>query len=301
MMKIKKERKPFKREYIPIILAVIILFFLIGALIYLIGHDFKFDEEKANPGQHEQEEVLIDNSNSKCSKDELNELYKIAENIKVETEMREIEDPDNEVLNQETDEVEPAISIVPIMKFTNLNSKVYIFMSNNYNEKTEEVKPKGDKTEVNGIQSDKIVEYTIEIRSNDYGCKGETIRKFNVRTPIYNSFSELDICVDYPDYPYCQKYLAEDLPSMHDFQYGLQNYKKTLKSTAAPRFTNGSTTSGNKEENKTTTTTAKKTEEKKENNDNKTIIYIIIGLVILLSMVAIGTLLLIKKKRSKEV
>ena len=74
MMKIEKEKKPFKREYIPIILAVLILFLLIGALIYLIGHDFKFDEETVNPGQHEQEEVLIDNSNSKCSKEELDEL-----------------------------------------------------------------------------------------------------------------------------------------------------------------------------------------------------------------------------------
>lgn len=301
MMKIKKERKPFKREYIPIILAVLILFLLIGALIYLIGHDFKFEEEKANPGQHEQEEVLIDNSNSKCSKEQLDELYKIAENIKVETEMREIEDKDNMVLNQETDKLEPAISIVPILKFTNLNSKVYIFMSNNYNEKTQELKLESNKGEINGIQSDRIVEYTLEVRANDYDCKGETIRKFTVTTPIFNSFSELDICVDYPDYKYCQKYLAEDLPTMHDFQYGLQNYKKTLKSTAAPRFSNGTTTSGKKDENTTTTTTVEKKEDKKENKDNKTTIYIIIGVIVLLSMVAIGTLLLIKKKRSKEV
>ncbi len=298
-MKIKKERKPFKREYIPIILAILILFLLIGALIYLIGHDFKFEEENVNPGQHEQEEVLIDNSNSKCSKDELNELYKIAENIKVETEMREIEDPDNMVLNQETDEFEHAISIVPVMKFTNLNSKVYIYMSNDYNDKNQEVKADTDKTEINGIQSDKIVEYTIEVRSNDYSCKGETIRKFTVKTPIYNSFSELDICEDYPEYPYCQKYLAENLPTMNDFQLGLQKYKKTLKSTAAPRFSNGATTSGKKDE--TTTTTVEKKEDKKESKDSKTIIYIIIGVIVLLSVVAIGTLLLMKKKRSKEV
>lgn len=297
MMKIKRERKPFKREYIPIIIAVAILVLLIGALIYLIGHDFKFDEEKVNQNQHEQEEVLIDNSNSRCSKEELEELYKIAENIKVETEMKKIEDKDNEVYDFDEEKYVPGISIIPVIKFSNINSKVYVYMSNDFNEKTVEVQLEKEDVQIEGVSSDKIVEYTLEVRANDYNCKGETIRKFTVKTPIYNSFSQMDACVDYPDYDYCKEYITENLPSMQDFQLGLQNYKKALKTTVAPKFTNEATTS-NKDNDKTTNnTTVDKKEDKK---DNKTIVYIIIGAIVLLIGVAIVTLILIKKKRSKE-
>lgn len=257
MMKIKKEKKPFKREYIPIILAVLILFVLIAALIYLIGHDFKFDEEKVNENQHQQEEILIDNSNSKCSKEELNELYKLAENVKVETEMKEVEDPDNPVYDMDEEKWVTGYSIVPIIKFTNLKSKLYAYISNDFNGKTQELKLESDKGEVNGVQSDEIVEYIIEIKANDYGCKGETIRKFTVKTPIYNSFSEMESCVDYPDYEYCKEYITEDLPSMQEFKLGLQKYVKTLKSTAAPKFT-FSTTSTNAEQTTSTTAIANK-------------------------------------------
>ncbi|MDE6292149.1 MAG: hypothetical protein K2L98_00550 [Bacilli bacterium] len=298
MMKIQKERKPFKREYIPIILAVLILFLLVGALIYLIGHDFKFEEETVDPNQHEQQEVLIDNSNSRCSKDQLNELYKIAENIKVNTEMIEIEDTENMVFDQENDVFIPGISVVPVIKFDNLDPKVYIFMSNDYNSKTEEIKSEKKNVEMNGIHADKIVEYTIEVRANDYDCKGDAVRKFTVKTPIYNSFSEMDVCVDYPDYEYCKEYIAEDLPTMHDFQLGLQKYKKTLKTTVTPKFTDESTPNDKTNQVTTTSGTVDKKEEKK---DNKTIIYIIIGAIVLLVGVAIVTLILIKKKRSKEV
>lgn len=295
MMKIKKERKPFKREYIPVILAIILLLVLVGALIYLIGHDFKFEEERVDSNQHEQEEVLIDNSNSKCSKDELNELYKIAENIKVNTEMVEREDNENMVFDQENEVYIPGTSVIPVIKFSNLDSKIYLFMSNDYDSKTEDIYSESKDAEVDGVYSDKIVEYTIEVRANDYDCKGETIRKFTIKTPIYNSFSQLDICESYPEYGYCQEYITEDLPTMYDFQLGLQKYKKTLKTTVTPRFTDSSN------DNTTTTTVTANEDNKEEQKDNKIIIYIIIGAIILIAGVATATLILIKKKRSKEV
>lgn len=291
MMKIKKERKPFKREYIPIVLAILILFLLIGTLIYLIGHDFKFDEEVVNPNQHEQEEVIIDNNNSKCSKEQLNELYKIAENIKVDTEMVEREDKENLVYDQQKEEYIPGLSVIPIIKFANLDPKVHIYMSNNFNSKTEDVKTENKNIEIDGVTSDKIVKYTVEVRANDYDCKGEIVRKFIVKTPIYNSFSEMDVCADYPNYEYCQEYITEDLPSMHNFQLGLQKYKKTLKTTGAQKNTKEPTSSSNETEPSNTV----------DKKDKKTNIYVIVGASLLLVGVVIATLILVKKKRSKEV
>ncbi|MDE6142052.1 MAG: hypothetical protein K2G03_05565, partial [Bacilli bacterium] len=174
------------------------------------------------------------------------------------------------------------------------------YMSNDFNEKTQEIKADKETAETEGISSDKIVEYTVEIRSNDYDCKGETIRKFTVKTPIYNSFSQMEACADYSDYEYCKEYITENIPTMQEFQLGLQKYKKTLKTTVPPKFTNESASS-DKNNNTTTNTTTEKMENKKENKNNKTIIYIIIGAIILLLGVAIVTLILVKKKRSKEV
>lgn len=287
-MKIKKEKKPFKREYIPIILAVLILFVLIAALIYLIGHDFKFDEETVDPNQAIQEEVLIDNSNSKCSKEELNELYKLAEKITTNTEMVEISSGTTE--DDSTGEEVTLYTDVAEFTLSEVDSKLYAYITNDYNDDKSDVNVENGKLVFRGIPSFDIVTYNVEIKANDYDCKGETIRKFTLKSKIYNRFSQMADCLNYPEFKYCQQYIDEDLPTMQSFKIEIEKYKKTTKATDKTNQLSQS----NKEE--------KKGETNKDNKeDNKNYKYYIIGgVAILLLTVAIITVILLKKKRSNQ-
>lgn len=284
MMKIEKERKPFKREYIPIILAVLILFLLIAALIYLIGHDFKFEEETVNPAQPEQEEILIDNSNSKCSKEELDELYKLAEKINTETEMVEVFY--ETTMNDETGEPEDIYTWVAQFSIKDTDDKLYALVTNDYNEEQKEYKPEKNLIQFNGTPSFDIVTYTVEIKSNEYGCKGETIRKFTLKTKIFNNFYAMNECNDNPEFKYCQKFIDEDLPTFQIFKSEIEKYKKTTKTT-------------NKTASNQNTTSVT------EGKDNKKVgnvkIYIYVAIAILIGVGAIITLILVKKRRSKRV
>lgn len=281
MMKIKKERKPFKREYIPIVLAVLILFLLIGALIYLIGHDFKFEEETVNPDQPVQEEILIDNSNSKCSKEELNELYKLAEKITTDSEMVEVFVGMSE--NDSTGEEVKLYGYASQFTLKDVDSKLYAHVTNDYNDDEKDYNVEDEKIVFQGTPSFDIVTYTVEIKSNDYGCKGETIRKFTLRTKIFNRFFNMIECDEFPDFKYCQQYIDEDLPTLQMFKSELAKYKKTTKKVT--------TESDNKEVNKN---------DNKETKSNYKLYIIIAIIVILVGVVAIVTLILVKKKRSKR-
>ncbi len=292
MMKIKKERKPFKREYIPIILAVILLFVLIGGLIYIIGHDFKFDEEVVNPNDAVQEEILIDNSNSKCSKEELNELYKLAEKITTDTEMAE--EFYEKSTNDETGEEEDIYTWIANFKLENVDNELYAYVTNDYNDEQKEYKPEKNTIQFKGVASFDIVTYTVEIRSNEYGCKGETIRKFTLKTKIYNNFSDMNNCLTYPDFKYCQKFLDEDLPTFQTFMSELEKYKKTTKKT--------NSTASNGTNNTNNTTKAEENKENKKTNTNNIKLYIIIAIIIIsVGVIAIVTTILVKKRRSKRV
>lgn len=284
-MKIKKERKPFKREYVPIVLAVIILFVLVGGLIYIIGHDFKFEEETVDPNQAVQEELLIDNSNSKCSKDELNELYELAEKITINTEMVDIFY--ETTMNDETGEPEDIYTSVAQFTMSNVDEKLYFYVTNDSNDEKQEYKPENNQIQFNGVVSFDIVTYTVEVRSNEYDCSGETIRKFTLKTKIFNRFSYMNDCEDYPDYKYCQEYIDEEVPSLQTFLSELEKYKKTTKTTTTTKV--GETTKT--EENKGETT------EDSETTTNYKY-YIIGGVAVVLLIVIIAAVILVKKKRS---
>ena len=69
-MKKHKERKPFKREYIPVIIAVIVLIGLITGLVFVIldkkeDFDVKIDEEIKNT-----EDLKVDTSVTKCNNED---------------------------------------------------------------------------------------------------------------------------------------------------------------------------------------------------------------------------------------
>lgn len=60
-----------------------------------------------------------------------------------------------------------------------------------------------------------IVTYQITIYSNHNDCKDEELKKINLVTPKYNSFSADALCEGSSKY-YCQEYVTEDLNMTYD-------------------------------------------------------------------------------------
>lgn len=60
-----------------------------------------------------------------------------------------------------------------------------------------------------------IVTYQITIYSNHNDCKNEELKKINLVTPKYNSFSADALCEGSSKY-YCQEYVTEDLNMTYD-------------------------------------------------------------------------------------
>lgn len=65
----------------------------------------------------------------------------------------------------------------------------------------------------NGLED--IVTYQITIYSNHNDCKDEELKKINLVTPKYNSFSADALCEGSSKY-YCQEYVTEDLNMTYD-------------------------------------------------------------------------------------
>lgn len=55
---------------------------------------------------------------------------------------------------------------------------------------------------------DKKVNYEFKVMSDSYGCQGNTLRTIKLSLPMYNSYSELEICSDIPEYYLCQEFVT---------------------------------------------------------------------------------------------
>ena len=56
----------------------------------------------------------------------------------------------------------------------------------------------------------KIRTYTLTVYSDVTGCLDEEINKFEIKTPKYNSYADLEVCQNNNEY-YCKKYLTSDI------------------------------------------------------------------------------------------
>lgn len=291
--------KKFKREYTPVVIAVIILIALIGALIATLLYKGEYLDETPQSDEFIQEEMVIDNKNSKCNSKELDELFKRARKVELETKMIKIfleTVPDLATENEFVDIYADVLEVT----LKNVTDDIYIKVTNNKNDNVQTLKKKDFKDGVvkfNTEYTTEVITYTIEVHANKYDCVDEIVRKFTVLTPIYNNYSNMGQCNDYPEFRYCQEFLTEDMISLGQFRKELAIYIKELESgkKTTKKRVGSKTTTTNKIENGTTSATTVDSKEEKKNNN---IIYIIIG-VIALGVVAIITTILVKKRRSR--
>lgn len=213
-MKKHKERKPFKREYIPVIIAVIVLIGLITGLVFVIldkkeDFDIKIDEEIKSS-----EDLKVDTSGTKCNNEESKKVKDAAQGVEVSYTIKkmyvgktiDIDSPDM----PEVDTYDYGFEIA----IKNITKDVYVVVKNDYSDDvftyhyadTEN----GVKT-FESIATDEFVNFTFEVKSESDKCKDENYRKISLETPKYNIYSSYQFCSDNPNNKVCKMFITEDV------------------------------------------------------------------------------------------
>ena len=220
MMKVKKEKK-FKREYIPIIALALILIALLAILIIV----FMWEKKDFNINVPEDEfianEILVDTSGSLCDEKTVSKLYEDFSEVEFKWTPVEIE-RDNGA-DQGTNETIKTKTYVYDVTFEGVTEDMYIIIEND-NRKTNQPKvkltykdAKDGKITYRTEHTELVITYTVSIYAAKYECKDELFRKFTFQTPIYNKWSDIDICENYPKFKYCSKFLTEHVPTDDTF------------------------------------------------------------------------------------
>ncbi len=134
--------------------------------------------------------------------------------------------------------------------------------------------------EITTTDVEELNTYTIEVFANKYACIGERYRTFDLKTPMYNFYSQLQVCEENPGYYYCQEFIPTNNINAEAFYKNIENYQQEEESPIE------------EPENKNFLDKLKEFYE-----NNKLIIYSV-GMVIVVAGVA-TTVILIKKKRSR--
>lgn len=213
-MKKHRERKPFKREYIPVIIAVIILIGLIAGLVFAIldkkeDFDVKIDEEIKNT-----EDLKVDTSGTKCNNEDSKKVKDAAQKIEVSYTIKnmlvgtsiDIDEPDM----PEVEEYDYGFEIA----IKNITEDIYVVVKNDYSNDvftyhyadTEN----GVKT-FESIATDEAVNFTFEVKSENVNCKDEDYRKITLTTPIYNLYYRYQFCSDNPKSKVCKMFVNEKI------------------------------------------------------------------------------------------
>lgn len=292
----KKIDNGFKKEYIPVIGLSILLVFLVVGLVFVFNYE-KDDYEIDLPEEDVKVvEKVVDTSDSMCSEKEVNNLYQTANKVSIKYEP--VKKVVGEGIDMETGEKVKTLGYVQKVEIRNLSDDVYVIIdSNNKLSKQHNLKlTSGDAKD--GVltyfteYTNDLITYTIRVYSSKGDCVDELFREFEFKTPIYNRYSAMDICKNYPNFKYCQKYIEEDRPTQEQFQVALAAYQK---------------------ENKVTTNNAgeiidSKLEEHqeligkdvKEEKDNDYLMYILIGGAVLILIVTVIAIVLVTKKKGDK-
>ena len=143
-----------------------------------------------------------------CTAMQLGELRELAANIKVTyVPITKIVETPEDIETGATSYTAKFIDI----KVYNMHSKLYLEVKNDDGYSAiatiNDLASDGSVTFRQDMVNRKI-NYTFTIKSSEYGCDNEELRKVKLSLPIYNAYSQLDICSDIPDYYLCQEFVT---------------------------------------------------------------------------------------------
>lgn len=300
-----KEKKEFKREYIPVIVTGIILILLIGTLVFMIFYKGKLDlEDVPVDSGHKVDELNVEVDKNKCSTDLIKKLSNEANKIKMSYKEKTIQ-ADLYETGDDSGENFYTYDHVWNVNFDNVTDNFYLRITNDFDDT---IKTITKDTLVDGkwtfdtVPDDDVVTYTISVISNPEGCKEQVFRKFELKALIFNTWSSSTKCSIYNDFKYCKRWIDEDVPTWEKFESELAKYIKNhpeIKKTNSYGVAVPTTNSTNKTNDKGNSSNKNEVTNKENNKktiDNK-ILYA--GAVVLVIIVGVVIVVLLKKKRSK--
>ena len=314
-MKKRKERKPFKREYIPVIIAGVILLALLVALIWVILWRFNKSEIKADENPADIQEVLVDSANYATNSSEFESMVEKAKNIKVTYTMKddflkgyeypedwgegEGEDPNAPVPHTEEFAVYDRYYEVTISGVDAEN--IYIVANDTagaFKDHVSYADPADGILVYRVLYVINVNEITLEFREAKGSDEGILLRKIKFKTPRYNYYYETEFCKTYPDNKYCSETTYEKISATKFEKEALRLYKR-----------DGDTNYKKLRDNITSDKDKKKTDDKVKKQSiidkvidfakKNTVVTIIIGVVIVLGVAA--TIIFTKKKKRSSI
>ena len=274
MKLIERESNAFRREYIPLIFAVLFLAGLVVALVYAIV--YKPEKKLINElYSMETEELPVDITNVACSNEVSKSIANDANNVKVRYEIMdnyylgksmELEtDTNGDGILGEVDEYGYALKVT----ITGVTDNINIRLTNDidYEDKTYKY---GDTD--NGIitfdQADNayVRTYNVRVYSNNGDCNNVLYREFRFVLPRMNYLSSSPVCESHSDLESCKVFVFDN-----DRQEFYKSYEKEMEKI-------------NQEDN--------------DSNKNKAgVILLIILLSIVMVAIVVGVVVIVIKRR----
>ena len=269
MRKIERDSVGFKREYIPVVIAVLILGLLITALVYTII----YKPEKKEPVQEEYstntEELSVNTDNLVCGD---NDFLSKAKNVKVSYEA-DLNYPYGTADELDTDlngdgvigEVEIYAQVLKVT-FTGLPDDMYLVVTND------------GKIEFVEEETMDIRTYDVKVISDVETCQGSVFREFTFKLPRSNEFYKTVFCMQNESLDICAPFIYED-----DIDVMTEKYNAAQKDVI--------------EKNKKEQT--KQQEETKEtfmDTVKKNYVWIIVGVIVVIAIV-VGALVIRRRMK----
>ena len=202
---VEREKNGFRREYIPLIFAVLFLFILVAALVYAIlykPNKTVYQTENTMPTN----EIAISTETLTCDNTDIDAVKKKAENVKVS--YKEIDDfyfgkaneidydnnGDGEVNDGEVDVYGYALRV----NFLNITDDIYVRVINNLDDEVITIH-KSDLNE-DGVyvkdfgDTEHFRVFTVKVYIDKEGCQEGQLREFEVSLPRWNEISKMPAC-----------------------------------------------------------------------------------------------------------
>lgn len=283
-MKIKGESGGFKREYIPVVIAVLILGLLITALVYTITYKPQQKEKEQEQYASNTEEIAVKTDNIVCD----NNNY-IEDSKKVKTSFEEILDYKVGTMDElETDlngdgvigEMDLIAQVLKVT-ITGLPDNMYLIVTNDVDD-NERIFNKDSKE--NGVisfieeETSEIRTYDVKVYAGEDNCQGSLFREFTFTIPRSNEYSKTVFCLQNPDLDVCAPFIYDD-----DATKIVEKFNKAQKDVADKK---------QKEQEQNKETKNETIIEKVKNN------YIVVIIaVVVIAIVIIGVLVIRRRMR----
>lgn len=209
--------KRVKKEILPFIVAIIMLFLLVGALVYTILYKPKGKDTKINENTLTAEDVLVDNKNTTCGSYDITKLSEDAKQVKLSYEI--VDDynfgPSIVIDAGEGEDMENSYGYALKIKASGLSDKYYLRIDNKTTKQTNDYYK-------NDIDSRGYVYFDtynidlqlldVKVLINDDECKNIVLREFEITLPRMNPLIIGGLCEtdEYKDREVCSPYVFDN-------------------------------------------------------------------------------------------